>query len=122
MNFKFTETSYAIFKIANHLISQLSFGKAVVLYKRNSEIQLMQKFIHSITVLIIFSILTSCGSAEPVEFYQYTTSKSNLENAVNTFLLTNKNQNLIWDTSSSLFINRYNPAYKNKPSLCLSFI
>jgi len=61
----------------------------------------MKNSIRAILVIIIFvlaSFFTGCGSAEAIEQYSYSTSKPNLEKAVNNVLKSNSNPNVIWDT------------------------
>lgn len=77
----------------------------------------MKNIIGAILVLIIFvltSFLSGCGSAEPVEFYTYTTSMPKLGNAVKTFFKNNSNPNVVWDTSSYLLVRRYRNEFKDK--------
>ena len=60
-------------------------------------------------------LFTGCDSAEAIEQYSYSTTKVNLEKAVNNVLQNNRNPNVIWDTASYLVVRRFRDEYKDKP-------
>ncbi|MES2003792.1 MAG: hypothetical protein V4450_04670 [Bacteroidota bacterium] len=60
----------------------------------------MKNILIGISILLIsFSFLTGCGSAEAIEQFNYSTTKFKLEKAVMQVLKNNTNPNIIWDSA-----------------------
>jgi uncharacterized lipoprotein YajG len=67
----------------------------------------MKNILIVISILLIsFSLLTGCGSAEAIEQFNYSTTKFKLEKAVMQVLRSNTNPNIIWD-SADIVVRKY---------------